>query len=510
MLLEPCLENLIAPHHEFGTLPLLSFLILGGGVKVGGMMSRSRWTAVALILSAALSAPPWGNGFDSFHGNPFERQFQLAVSLYNSGKYQAAARELESLAQRIPANFEVEELLGLVYSAEVRDQEASAHFEKAVRLQPDSTPARINLAVCLARLGKDARAEAEFKRATQAEPEDFEVNHNLGELYARTGKPKAAIPYLQAAQRANPSSYGNSYDLALAYEQAGMRAEARQEIQELLKIKDTPELHGLLGEIEEKNGNYMAAVNEYQRAAHMDPSESNIFYWGSELLLHQTLNPAIEVFSEGVKRYPNSARLEDGLGLALYWRDSYDDAVKALVKATDLAPADPRPYYFLSKAYERSHSQADEVIERFRRFLQLRPQNGRAAYYYAMSLWKGKQTESSGSYLDQVESLLKRAIRLDPSFAQAHFELGNLYSQQGKYAEAVPEYQRALKLDPKLVDAYYRLGQAYVHLDQKDLAQKEFQIHQQLYQQHLAEWDNEQEQIRKFVYTTRAQGRVAQ
>jgi len=41
-------------------------------------------------------------------------------------------------------------------------------------------------------------------------------------------------------------------------------------------------------------------------------------------------------------------------------------------------------------------------------------------------------------------------------------------------------------------------------LGQADLAKKEFQIHKQLYQQHLAEWDSEQQEIRNFVYTTHA------
>lgn len=411
---------------------------------------------------------------------------------------------LEGLVKQGPARFEVEELLGLVYSAESRNQQAYPHFEKAVRLKPDSAAAMANLAVNLARLGKNGLAEVEFKKAIQAEPGNFSANHDFGEFYARAGKATEAIPYLRAAQRAQPSSYGNGYDLALAYVEVGMLAEARQQVQDLLKIRDSAELHDLLGEVEEKSGNYLAAANEYQQAAHMDPSESNIFDWGSELLLHQTLNPAIEVFSEGVKRYPDSPRLAVGLGLALYWSGQYDQAVEALVKATDLSPLDPRPYYFLSKAYQHSHSQADEVTTRFQRLAQVRPQDGRAAYYYAMSLWKGKQGSASGPSLDKVEPLLKRAIQLEPTFAQAHLELANLYSQQQKYSESVPEYQQAIKLDSKLVDAYYRLGQAYVHLGDADLAKKEFQIHKQLYQQHLAEWDNEQQEIRHFVFIRQA------
>ena len=452
----------------------------------------------------ALSVSLLRSRADSPRSSGLESQLQLADSYYNSGQFQKAAQVLEGLVGRSPASFEAEELLGLVYSAESRDQDAYAHFVKAVKLKPDSAPARANLAVNLARLGKNELAEAEFKRAVQAEPGNFNANHDFGEFYARAGKAKEAIPYLSRAQKSQPSSYGNGYDLALAYVEVGMWAEARQQLQGLLKVRDTADLHDLLGEVEERSGNYVVAANEYQRAAHMDPSEPNIFDWGSELLLHQTLNPAVEVFSEGVKRYPDSSRLAVGLGLALYWNGQYDDAVKALVKATDLSPSDPRPYFFLSKAYQHSNGQADEVIHRFQRLARLRPEDGRAAYYYAMSLWKGKQASASGPLLDQAESLLKRAIQLEPTFAQAHLELGNLYSQLHKYSESAPEYQRAIVLDPKLVDAYYRLGQAYVHLGEAGLAKKEFEIHKRLYQQHLNEWDSEQQEIRHFVYTTHA------
>ena len=75
-------------------------------------------------------------------------------------------------------------------------------------------------------------------------------------------------------------------------------------IQDLLKQKDSAELHNLLGEVEEKDGKFVEAANEYETAAHMDPSESNLFDWGSELLIHRTLDPAIEVFRQASDRYP--------------------------------------------------------------------------------------------------------------------------------------------------------------------------------------------------------------
>ncbi|MBZ5668712.1 MAG: tetratricopeptide repeat protein [Acidobacteriia bacterium] len=461
-------------------------------------MFSFRWPVAALLFFAALSPSLAANqtGADAL-----DRKFQSALAHFNSGQYAAAQRELESLARTLPNSFEVQELLGLVYSAEGQEEKATAPFEAAVRLRPESGPARNNLATNLARLGKTSLAEAEFKKVVELEPRSFDANRNLGAFYVRTGRIAAAIPYLEKAQSENPASYDNGYDLALAYQEEGRLPEARREIQELLKQKDTAELHNLLAGVEEKARNYVAAVNEYEKAAHMDPNEANLFDWGSELLVHQTPNPAIAVFSEGVKRHPNSPRLALGLGLALDVRGAYDDAVKSLMRGIDLDPSDARAYYFLSKAYDRAPSQADEVVERFRRFADLRPRDAQATLYYAVSLWKGRRSETSQAYLDQVESLLKKAIALDPSFAEAHLQLGNLYSQRKKYAEAVPEYQQALRLSPNVPDAHFRLGQAYSRVGKKDLADKEFQVHKQLYEQHLADIDKQRSEIRQFVYS---------
>lgn len=459
-------------------------------------MSAPRSALAVLLLSTAMRALAGQNPKDAL-----DRQFQSAVAHYNSGQFAAAQQELESLAKTLPNSFEVQELLGLVYSAEGQEEKATAPFERAVRLQANSGPARNNLATNLAHLGKSELAEKEFQKVVELEPKSYEANHNLGEFYIRLGKIATALPYLVKAQSENPSSYDNGYDLALAYEQTGHLPEARQEIQSLLKQKDTAELHNLQAEVEEKTGDYVAAVSDYETAAHMEPSESNLFDWGGELLVHQTTEPAIAVFSEGLKRYPDSARLAVGLGLALNLKGSYDDAVKSLLRATDLNRSDARAYYFLSKAYEHSPSEADQVIDRFRRFAELRPRDSQAAFYYAMSVWKGKRSETSANYLDQVEALLKQAVALDPASADAHLQLANLYSQRRQYAEAVPEYREALKLSPSLPDAHFRLGQAYTRLGQKELAQKEFQVHQRLYEQDLAAEDKQRSEIQQFVYS---------
>ena len=97
----------------------------------------------------------------------------------------------------------------------------------------------------------------------------------------------------------------------------------------------------------------------------------------------------------------------------------------------------------------------------------------------------------------------RMAIAVDPALAEAHLQFGNLNSDQGKFAEAIPEYQRVLELDADLADAHYRLGQAYVRTGQKDRAQEQIQVYQQLRERHLADLDKQRAEIRQFVYSSK-------
>jgi tetratricopeptide (TPR) repeat protein len=458
------------------------------------------WTAIvyAFLACAALAAA------EDNQDPKLDQLFQSAVAHYHAGELPQAAAQLEQLLPQVPKSFEVHELLGLVYAAQSHDAKAVEQLQAAVHLKPDSAAAHTNLAAALVRAGNSALAGQQFRKALELEPRDYDANHNLGEFYIQEGKIADAISFLDAAQSLAPTAYDNSYDLSQAYLLTGHLVQARQIIEKLVVIKNTGELHNVLGQIDEKQGKFVEAANEFGIAAHMDPSEENLFEWGSEFLLHRTYEPAIEVFAKATERYPNSPRLFIGLGMALYSRGKYDDAVKALLAAADLNPADPRCYLFLSKAYDSSPNQAADVIQRFRRFSELQPGNALALYYYAMSLWKGKRAEDPGSDLGEVESLLQKSVTLDPNLAEAHVQLGNLYADQHQYAKSIPQYSKALEVNPNLSDAHYRLGQDYVHTGQKDRAQAEFEVYQKLRAQHLAEVDKERAEVQQFVYAAKA------
>ncbi len=427
-----------------------------------------------------------------------DTQYQEAVADFNAGRFDAAADKLEKVLPYATHSDVVHELLGMVYASLNERDKALDQLKLAVQLNPNSAAARTNLGTLLLQMGRHALAGEQFVKAQQLEPESYDANHDLGEFYVQAGRFADAQPLLAKAQMIQPS-YDNGYDLVMADFMLGRLEDGRRTAKELLAQHNTGELHNLLARIDEKDGKFLEAANEYETAAHLDPSEDNLFDWGSEMLLHRTYEPAITIFRQATQRYPKSPRIFIGLGLALYSRGTYDEAVKALIAAADLAPTDAHCYYFLSKAYDSSPGQADEVIQRFRRYAELEPENALAQYYYALSLWKGKRSQNTSVDTTMVEALLKKSIALDGTIADSHVQLGDLYADQHEYEKSIPEYVSALELNPNLSDAHYRLGTDYVHTGKRDLAQQEFAVYQKLRAEHLAEIDKERAEVQQFV-----------
>lgn len=480
------------------------------------MMPRipSRLSAAISILIWLFAAPPPGNAASaqqraqksSLQQTPAnsDPRFLSAVRAYKAQQYAAAEKQLEDLLKRAPASFEVNELLGLVYVAEGEQAKANRFLAKAVQLHPGVTEARTTLATNLLALDRGNEAEIQFKKAVELNPRGYDTNHNLGEFYIQAGRIRAAIPFLQRAQEADPNAYNNGYDLALALDQTDKLDEARHQLEHLISLHDSAELHSLLGEVEEKSRNYLAAAADYEQAARTEPSEQNILNWGAELVLHQTFAPAIDVFKAGTERYPESAQLNDGLGIAFYGLGQTDDAVRAFFRASDLTPADPLPLAFLGKACESaSPALADQIRSRLQNFVGHDPHSPELTYNLAMCLWKTNPTEAKADRESQVESLLKHALTVDPNYADAYFQLGSLYAEERQYREATEQYQLALKINPNAANIHYRLGQALARLGDQGRAQQEFRVFERLRQSESDATNKELNQIQQFVYRVR-------
>ena len=347
--------------------------------------------------------------------------------------------------------------------------------------------------------------EKSLRESVERDPRSFEANYLLGKVLDDDGRARDAIPYLENASSLKPSDYQNSYELALANAHAGNYERARDHAQALLAHSDTAELHHLLGDVQERMGNSLEAVREYQRAAEMDAREAYVFDWGSELLLHHAPEPAVEVFTKGNRLFPHSVRMLIGLSAAWFARGSYDQAVQRICQASDVDPGDPLPYLFMGKMQLAEPTPSGEIVEKLHRFVAQQPENAEANYYYAVGLWKLRKGSSDLTQAAQIESLLSHAVQLNPKFAAAYLQRGIFYSAQKDYPRAISDYQQAIQADPQMEEAHFRLAQTYRQSGDVAKSEAELKVYNQVAKESAQQAERERHEIRQFVYILRDQ-----
>lgn len=105
----------------------------------------------------------------------------------------------------------------------------------------------------------------------------------------------------------------------------------------------------------------------------------------------------------------------------------------------------------------------------YRRALSLNGQDFRWPYMLAIVL------ERQGRDADQVVSLMRAAIRLQPDYAPAHVRLGDTFARAGRLSEASEAYQTAIGLDGALGLAHRGLGQVLLRLNEVEAASRELE-----------------------------------
>lgn len=430
-------------------------------------------------------------------------EFERAQAYYAARLHARASKENEIQWFRYPDGSELNGLPERVYSAHDRYPEAAPCLKRLEWSKPALPQSHAILLATLNPFQTSSEAERKLRSAAEQAPKDFNANRNLGEFYLSQGRLRDAIPYLERAQKSNPGSYENGYNLSLAYLQVGNYPAASRQIEALLKIRETAELHSLLGEVEDKAGNPAKAAQEYSRAAQMNPSEDNLINLGIEFARYHALDLAEKVFVGAAERYPRSARIQVGLGYTYYLLQDYDRARITFIHAAEIAPSNGNVYLVMAKAYNSvplAKMRGDGITELMRKWVRIKPNDPRASYYCAISL--RKEAHDSGRKTDpaEIESLLQTAVRLDPKMADAYLQLGILRYEAHRYTEAIRMYEQAIKLQPDLGEAHYRLSEVLARAGEKSRARQESDLYARLRKKDVLDKEKKDAEMLQLIY----------
>ncbi|XP_041906411.1 protein O-mannosyl-transferase TMTC1 isoform X3 [Corvus kubaryi] len=301
--------------------------------------------------------------------------------------------------------------LGNLLKSQGKKEEAVILLRDSIKYGPEFADAYSSLASLLAEQERLQEAEEVYKAGIENCPESSDLHNNYGVFLVDTGSPEQAMSHYRQAILLSPAHHVAMVNLGRLHRSLGQNKEAEVWYKRALKVSRKAEILSPLGALYYNTGRYEEALQVYQEAAALQPSNKDI-----RLALAQVL--AMMGRTKEAEKMTNHILNEDAECLECYRllsaiyskQELYAKALEAIEKALQLKPKDPK---VISELF-------------FTKGNQLREQN----------------------LLDKAFESYKRAVELNPDQAQAWMNMGGIEHIKGSYITARDYYEKALQLVP--------------------------------------------------------------
>lgn len=424
-----------------------------------------------------------------------QKQLQSALDAQEAGHLQDAESVLHTLSVHHPHNFEILESFGLLYVAQSDFTKAIPYLQRASAVSPRSAIASANLGAAYLKAGRQKEAIAALEKSSALDPGNADTQANLGIALMQDGQASRAAKAFAIAANSRPHDADLLYNWAVALLAANQAEKAADVGGRIPGAETSGQVQSLLADAAEHSGKFKEAVEHYEAAAKLDPSEANLYALGMEFVRHWTFEPATKVFEYGLTRYPGSARLLSGQGIALYANNDYAGAAKIFSGLLEKFP-DNSTYAEILGHSCNLMPDASEGCETLVDFAVKHPGNASAETYGAAIVL---HRTAEAKNLELARTLLEHAIAANPKLPEAYFQLGVLQQQQGKWEESKAALEQCLTLSPHLSRAHYRLGLAYSRLGDKAKARAEFDLQRKYSQEEKDQVNARLEEVTTFL-----------
>ena len=162
--------------------------------------------------------------------------------------------------------------LGLILLREGHLDDAIAHCEQALQINPDFAEAHNNLGIALFQKGELGPAIAQGQEAVALNPNYAEAHNSLGNYLLTKGQLDGAVLEYQQAVEIKPNYAEAHYNLGIALFKKGQVDEAIEQFEKFLEFNpNLPEAHNRLGIALYQKGRMDDAVVQFEEAVRLRP-----------------------------------------------------------------------------------------------------------------------------------------------------------------------------------------------------------------------------------------------
>ena len=226
------------------------------------------------------------------------------------------------------------------------------------------------------------------------------------------------------------------------------------------------------------NRDYLNAAVAWKKSETMAPLEPSLQF-SLAMAYIRLAHPdwARKVLESLAAQNRNEALYPYWLGRLDYDGHEYNRAISNFQRAIALAPGMARAYDNLGLCYFYQN-QNDLAVENYQKAIELDRGSGHPSAWPYLNL---AITQQFLNQLSDAEKNLREAIRLDPSFAKAHFQLGTVLESLQEPEAALEELKEAARLDPAFAEPHMAMARVYHKLGQEPSAREEVKTYLHLH-----------------------------
>ncbi len=262
------------------------------------------------------------------------------------------------------------------------------------------------------------RAILDLKKVLDLDPDNSYLRRELAMYYLQAQNSAAALDLIKKNVEENPDDQQSLFLYARTLEIMNRKKEAKAVYEKLI--------------------------------AGESPKESVFLRLGDLYLEENDLDNAFRVYSELVKKFPDSYAGHFFIGKIYMIRGEYDKAEAHIRKTLELFPGLEEPQYELADIY-RKKGQIQKSIKIFQNIIKNNPDNIFASLELAVLYHENGSAEEAQKLLDDI------AVK-KYNDASLYRIIGQEYLEQKRFPEAVTILEGLLKAAPEKSGIFYMLG----------------------------------------------------